>query len=428
MPVYSSQRLQKMMMQLQCYDLSVVYKKGTELYIADTLSCAHLGETMADEEDEFEVLMVTPIAPWKMDELKKETASDPVLAKLIATIDSGWPELLKETDTELQVFFNFREQLIVQDDIVFKGEKIVVPSSLGSEYLNQIHQGHPGSEAMKNRVRDIFYWPALSRDVEALLPQCSVCNAYRHHQQKEPLKIHEVPVRPWSVVAFDLFTWNGSDYLITADSYSGWFELDTLNSGTSSRTVIQKLKAHFLRFRIPDELFTDNGPQYSSLEFREFSNEWGFVHKTSSPGFPQSNGLIERAVQTSKRMLDKCKHDGTDPYIALLNLRNTPRDQILGSPAQRLQARRLKSKLPTPSPLLVPKVIDPLSVNEQLLQKRLQQKRYFDKSARPLPSLQIGDKVRVQTPVGHARFGVVRRSPTPEQPRSYIVTVNSKDY
>ena len=104
-------------------------------------------------------------------------------------INNGWRESLKETDPEIQVFCNFREQLIVQDDIVFKGEKIVVPSSLRSDYLNQIHQGHLGLEAMKNRMRDIFYWPALSRDVEALLSRCSVCNAYRRRQQKEPLKI-----------------------------------------------------------------------------------------------------------------------------------------------------------------------------------------------------------------------------------------------
>ena len=159
---------------------------------------------------------------------------------------------MKETDPEIQVFCNFREQLIVQDDIVFKGEKIVVPSSWRSDYLNQIHQGHPGLEAMKNRMRDIFYWPALSRDVEALLSRCSVCNAYRRHQRKEPLKINEVPVRLWPIVASDLFTWNGADYLITEDSYSGWFELNTLNTGTSSRIVIQWLKAHFSKFGIAD--------------------------------------------------------------------------------------------------------------------------------------------------------------------------------
>ena len=67
-------------------------------------------------------------------------------------------------------------------------------------------------------------------------------------------------------------------------------------------------------------------------------------------------------------------------------------------------------------------------MNEQLLQKRLQQKKYYDKSARPLPSLQTGDQVRVQTKVGHTSLGVIKRPPTPEQPRSYIVAINGKDY
>ena len=62
------------------------------------------------------------------------------------------------------------------------------------------------------------------------------------------------------------------------------------------------------------------------------------------------------------------------------------------------------------------------------MQKRLQQKKYHDKSARPLTSLQTGDQVRVQTKIGHASLGVIERPPIPEQPRSYIVTVNSKDY
>ena len=89
---------------------------------------------------------------------------------------------MKETDPDVQPYFNFRE--IVQDGIISKGDKIVVPPSLRSDYLIQIHQGHPGVEATKNKVRDVFYWPSLSRDVEKLVTQC--------HQQKEPLNIHEV--------------------------------------------------------------------------------------------------------------------------------------------------------------------------------------------------------------------------------------------
>ena len=78
-----------MIMKLQRYDLDVFYEKGTELYIADTLSRAHLNETPRDEEEEYEVLMVTSIAPPKMEQLKRETVADLVLTKLISTIQKG---------------------------------------------------------------------------------------------------------------------------------------------------------------------------------------------------------------------------------------------------------------------------------------------------------------------------------------------------
>ena len=150
---------------------------------------------------------------------------------------------------------------------MFKGDKIVVPSSLRSDYLRQIHQGHPGIEATKNRVRDLFCWLSLSSEVENLVNQYSVCNMYKRHQQKEYLGSHDVAVRPWSILTSDLFTWNGIDYLITVDWYSGWFEHNSLNSGMTSKEVIPKLKADFSRFDVSDELNTDNGPQYLSSEF-----------------------------------------------------------------------------------------------------------------------------------------------------------------
>ena len=66
--------------------------------------------------------------------------------------------------------------------------------------------------------------------------------------------------------------------------------------------------------------------------------------------------------------------DGTDPYVALLNLKNIPRDRVLGSPAQLLQARRLKSELSTATPHLNATVINPQMVTRQLKLNRLQQK------------------------------------------------------
>ena len=161
----------------------------------------------------------------------------------------------------------------------------MVPKSLHSDYLHRVHLGHTGIESTKKRARDILYWPGMSEDIERLVRTCSVCNSCKPHQQREPLKLHNISERPWSLVATDLFYWNGTDYVVVTDSFSGWFEFAMLGN-TSSRMVIGKLKEIFARYGIPDVLYSDNGPQYSSEEFQKFAREWGFNHVTSSPYHP----------------------------------------------------------------------------------------------------------------------------------------------
>ena len=301
----------------------------------------------------------------------------------------------------------------------------MVPKSLHSDYLRCVHLGHTDMESTKKRARDILYWPRMNEDIERLVRACSVCNSCKPHQQREPLKMHNIPERPWSLVATDLFHWNGTDYVIVTDSFSGWFEI-TKWSSTSSRTVIDKLKEVFSRFGIPDVLYSDNGPRYLSEEFQKFSREWGFNHVTSSPYYPQSNGLAERAVRSAKDLLEKCRKDGTDINLALLNQRNTPRDNVLGSPAQRLMSRRLKSTIPCPGDLLKCEQINGSLVKDRLNQKRQQQNKFYDKQTKCLPALESGDVVRMQTPKGYDQLGFVVRAA--EQPRSFMVRSQGQEY
>ena len=93
---------------------------------------------------------------------------------------------------------------------------------------------------------------------------------------------------------------------------------------TKSESIIQHMKSVDARYGIPKEVRSDNGPQFSSYEIKSFAKEWGFAHTTSSPRHAQSNGLTEKTVQTVLNILRKTKEDGRDPYIAMLEYRNTP--------------------------------------------------------------------------------------------------------
>ena len=403
-----------------------MYRKGSQLFIADTLSRAQLSESLpADIYEDYEVLTVQPVASHKMAELQRETALDPVMVSLSSVILHGWPESENDVPEDLKSFFNVRDQLATRDGVIYKGEKVVVPKSLHSDYLHRVHLGHTGIESTKRRARDILYWPGMSEDIERLVRTCSVCNSCKPHQQREPLKLHNIPERPWSLVATDLFYWNGTDYVVVTDSFSGWFEFVMLGN-TSSRMVIGKLKEIFARYGIPDVLYSDNGPQYSSEEFQKFAREWGFNHVTSSPYHPQSNGLAERAVRSAKDLLEKCKRDGTDINLAMLNQRNTPRDEVLGSPAQRLMSRRLKSTIPCTDDLLKSQQLDGSLIKDRLNQKREQQKKFYDKQTKSLPALESGDVVRMQTPKGYNQLGFVMRAA--EQPRSFVVKSQGQEY
>ena len=67
-------------------------------------------------------------------------------------------------------------------------------------------------------------------------------------------------------------------------------------------------------------MVTDNGPQFDSQEMKDFAQTYEFQHTTTSPYYPQANGLAERMVKTVKKLLEYI----VDPCKALLSYRATP--------------------------------------------------------------------------------------------------------
>ena len=286
-------RLQKMMLTLYRYNINITYKQGKELHIADALSRAYLPETKGGETTQYEVMTVFPISDTRKKQLQNAITTDTTSLQLTKLIQEGWPNTIKTVPKAARDFYPFRDELTVQDGMIVKGTRVIIPISLHQEYLTELHRGHPGAEGMKRRVRNTVYWPNINEEVDRHVSMCSTCNKHKSHQQKEPLKQLPTPELPWSIVASDLFELDGNSYLIIVDSYSGWWEIEKMTN-TTSTSVITQMKRHFATHGIPVTLYTDNGPQYVSEKFKAFTNEWEFNHKTSSPYYPQSNGLAEQ--------------------------------------------------------------------------------------------------------------------------------------
>ena len=205
----------------------------------------------------------------------------------------------------------------------------------------KIHGSHLGLEKCLSRARQGLFWPNISKKVAS----CGVCNKYRNYQAKEQLLPHPVPDRPWQVLAEDMFVLAQGKCVVFVDYCSKYCELTQLKDSTSA-SVINCLKQHMSRHGIPEVLHSDNGPEFSSLEFKQFAKQYQFQHLTSSPRFPQSNGMVERTVKTAKKLLKKAYEDNKDPYLAILELRNTPIPGVGLSPTQLLMGHRTISIIP----------------------------------------------------------------------------------
>lgn len=334
-----------------------------------------------------------PISDERLAEFKIATAKDPVLQKLKETIMQGWPSHRQLTSSTVLPYYNYRDELSVQDGLILRGDRIVIPTTLRQSLKKRLHVGHLGINSCLRRARDLVYWPGMSKDIRQYIEACSICASHSDKQPSEPLHMHETPTRPWERVGCDIFTIRSRNYLVTVDYCSNFFEVDFLPE-TDSSTVITKLKHHFARHGIPDVVKTDNGPQFISNAFKNFSTQWSFKHETSSPGNSKSNGAAESAVKIAKRIMIKCNAAHEDPYLGLLNYRNTPTEGMTTSPAQRLMGRRTKATLPMTTPKLVSKTFD--QKERQALDLKRANAAAKQSHKPELKPLQIGQSVRMQ--------------------------------
>ena len=191
-----------------------------------------------------------------------------------------------------------------------------------------------------------MYWPGLNDQLEQLVLNCPLCLKYSRSKTKHNTHSalgQEIPIFPWTKVVTDIFHFVGNSYLLLVD-YTSCFAIMRKLKSVTTQHIDDHIKQIFAEYGWPNTLVSDNGPCYASEIFK-LMKEYQVNHITSSPHYPQSNGLAEKYVQIIKNLFHKAKEEGQDLYKCLMTYRNTPLLSHLQLQMQILSSRATRSTL-----------------------------------------------------------------------------------
>ena len=323
----------------------------------------HRGRNIAEEYVHYIARNAVPKA-MSLTQLQQATSQDPVLQQVHQSVVSGNWTKTKETHP----YFCVKDELTATESLLLRGSRIVIPASLQSTTLQLAHEGHQGIVRTKQLLREKVWWPGVDKDVEHLIRSCISCQAQSSKSCPQPLTMTEMPSRPWTVLHADLcgpFP-SGESLLVLVDSCSRWSEVFILKS-TTAAVIINRMKSCFAVHGLPEEIVTDNGPQFVAEEFDSYLRDHSITHRRVTPYWPQANSEVERFNRTLEKAIRAATTEGKDwkneINTFLLIYRATPHCTTGKSPAVLLFGREIRTKLPSLNARTLPasqaNVVDP---------------------------------------------------------------------
>lgn len=408
-------RVQRFKMRLMRYDYRIFHTPGIEMFLADMLSRPpspaelvkigrverHVRAVILAEDDEL------------LKEVRRRSREDDDYTTILQALRGDWPEILS---TEVTKVKGNASSLSLIDGLIMMNSRIYIPRAMRKELLRKLHSGHQGIVKTYRRSRDSVWWPSIRQEVYDMVENCSACIKERNTPH-QPLEMAELPAGPWLEIATDLMEFRGKHYAIFVDYYSRWIEAVKVENQTGQE-LVKRFKSIIARLGAPKRIRSDNGPCYISREWRQLMDRYSIHHETSSPHYPESNGLAERAVQIVKNLWKKEE----DKAHALLAYRTTPLES--GSrPDELMLGRKIRNDLPVQHQL--PACTKGFEERDRALKQR--QKRNHDKTrrAKDLPELEEGDIVWAK--LSHDDEGkraVVKYNA--EEPQSYWVEIDGR--
>ena len=351
-PTLASSRIQRWALALSAYNYSIQHKPGVQIPHADALSRLPLPnypQSVPMPQDV--VLMLNHISDFivSANNIKEWTDSDPALSRLRRLVLSKGN--MPDDATALKPYAHCFNELSVTEGCLLRGSRVIIPPQGRTRILSQLHETHQGTSRMKSLARCYIWWPGLDKEIEDTVRKCKECQEHSTFPPQTPIHPWECPSTPWTRLHVDhAGPFIGHYFLVLVDAHSRWLEVHQVPS-TSTEATVKILRQIFATHGLPKQLVSDNGPAFTSQDFKTFMSQNGIRHSLTAPYHPRSNGMAERAVQTFKyamKKMDGSLHDKLAQF--LFQYRITPQTTTGRSPAEMLMGRRLRSVLDSAHP------------------------------------------------------------------------------
>ena len=221
------------------------------------------------------------------------TREDKVLGKLATAIRTG---SINVKDQDLKPFNSVFQDLYLENEVIFHGQRIVIPERQRVRLMDELHTSHIGVRAMKEVSRKQFWWPGINKQIEDMAKACKGCRRYGKKPAPTPLSPWPFALRSLERVHIDFCEFKGKHILVMIDAFSKYIWAHVMNNDTTTMKTLAILYSWFVDRGFPSTLVSDNGPQLTAKEFSDKMVKWGIKHVFTPPYHPASNGLAEKAV------------------------------------------------------------------------------------------------------------------------------------
>ena len=239
-------------------------------------------------------------------------------------------------------------------------EQLVLPKECRSLVLRLAHDvplaGHLGVAKTKGRVLQRYYWPGVFTDIAEYCRTCEVC---QRSQTRKPARAPLVSMplihKPFQRIAMDLIgplpkSKKGNRFILTICDYATRYPEAIPLPSTEAPRIVKELVLLFSRVGVPEEVLTDQGPNFMSALLSEVYRALQIRRIRTTPYHPQTDGLVERFNGTLKSMIKKFtsrnKRDWDEylPYL-LFAYREVPQESTGFSPFELLYGHRVRGPL-----------------------------------------------------------------------------------